>query len=554
MRSALTLVVIAALLTGLEALAYLKGGAFSWLAARVWALMGLGFVVLGLGEIARSAAGAVRERSLVSLVMVLVAGFAALWGIGGVDHVQLQHEATQEVAWGLEALETPSWFHTRVGHLGYPGRQYLIVAAPSLVLGRSLVGLRLGFAVVFVFGVLLFWSGARLAWGDRLRGPEAAALAALSVVAFPYAVKHLHWYEQTSLPLAFTLAAAGWLLVALRRPSALNWLGLAWIGALLGTSYTPGLGSWVLLLVALVWLAGAAWRESDRSGAVARIAVAAMVAGFGGLSFISRVDLIKEPGQTMRPEPFEPLCEAFSIFFLGTPTSFIPAVLVLPILITLVLGLVGRLGAPGLAVSWWTLGVVVAAIGFAGYGVRRPDFEMHRAQIVIPPLLLLTGWAILRLRSSRSTSRVARLTWAVVCLLVVGQAFWTVTAAFRSYRPTVREKAYNELLVRAAEFGVASEEPVLLLLLTGRNEFSNSRDYLRYFFPRHTTLRSVEEAGSLDHRAGVFFVIADAKLGRTDLPAWIDRGSMTTFRHVDPHDPFAVVVWAGRRPVPGDAG
>ena len=179
-----------------------------------------------------------------SLVMVLLVGFAALWGIGGVEHVQLQHEATQEVAWGLEALATPSWFYTRVGHIGYPGRQYLIVAAPSLVLGRGLVGLRLGFALVFLFGVLLFWSGARAAWGDRLRGHDAAAMAALSVVAFPYAVKHLHWYEQTTLPLAFTLAAAGWLMITLRRPTVLNWLGLAWIGALLGTSYTPALGSW----------------------------------------------------------------------------------------------------------------------------------------------------------------------------------------------------------------------------------------------------------------------------------------------------------------------
>ncbi len=549
MRSALTLVVTAAGLVGLEALAYLKGGAFAWLAARLWAVMGCGFLVLGIREIARSVAGAVRERSVMSLVMVLLVGFAALWGLGGVEHVQLQHEATQEVAWGLEALETPSWFYTRIGHIGYPGRQYLIVAAPSLVLGRGLVGLRLGFALVFLFGVLLFWSGARAAWGDRLRGHDAAAMAALSVVAFPYAVKHLHWYEQTTLPLAFTLAAAGWLMITLRRPTVLNWLGLAWIGALLGTSYTPALGSWGLLLVALVWLAGCAWRSGDRRAAVSRLAVAAMAVGFGSLSFLTRVDLFKENGQTMRPDPLGPLGEAFSIFFLGSPTAFIPLVLLLPILIVLALAMVGRFGVPGLAVSWWTVGIVVASIGFAGYAVRRPDFEMHRAQVVIPPLLLLLGWSILRLKAAGSTSRAARFVFVAVCLLITGQALWTVAASYRSYRPGLREMAYSELFDRAAEYGVSDQNPIAVVVLTARNEFGNPQDYLRYFFPRHTIVTTLREADAVGRDAKLlFFVIADAGVHREHLPAGIDPDSMTTLSYVDRYDSHDIVVWAGPPP------
>ena len=112
MRSALTLVVAAGLLTGLEVLAYLKGGSFTWVAARLWAVMGFGFLLVGIREIARSLVGVVRERCVLSLVMVSLVGFAALWGIGGVEFVQLQHAAPQEVAWGLEALVDPGWHYT----------------------------------------------------------------------------------------------------------------------------------------------------------------------------------------------------------------------------------------------------------------------------------------------------------------------------------------------------------------------------------------------------------------------------------------------------------
>ena len=198
----------------------------------------------------------------------------------------------------------------------------------------------------------------------------------------------------------------------------------------------------------------------------------------------------------MRSDPLGPLGEAFSIFFLGSPTAFIPLVLVLPILIVLALAMVGRFGVPGLAVSWWTVGIVVASIGFAGYAVRRPDFEMHRAQVVIPPLLLLLGWSVLRLKAAGSTSRTARFVFVVVCLLITGQALWTVTASYRSYRPGLREMAYSELFDRAARHGVSDQNPVAVVLLTARNEFSNPADYLRYFFPRHTTVTTLREAAA----------------------------------------------------------
>jgi hypothetical protein len=169
-RSGLTLAACAAAVVGLEALAYLVHGPFEWIAARLWALGGCGFAAFCVVAIARAAAGAIRDRCLTSLIMVPAVCFVALWGITGVDQVQLQHEATQEIAAGIEGAQEASWNYTGIGHLGYPNRQYLIAALPSLALGRGLPALRLGFALPFLFGAFLFWAGTREAFAIFLFG------------------------------------------------------------------------------------------------------------------------------------------------------------------------------------------------------------------------------------------------------------------------------------------------------------------------------------------------------------------------------------------------
>ena len=415
--------------------------------------------------------------------MVLAVSFVALWGISGIDHVRLQHEATQEVAAGLDATQQPGWNYTGVGHLGYPNRQYLIAAVPSLVLGRGLPALRLGFALPFLFGAFLFWSGAREAWSRLPGGGTAAALAALSVPAFPYAIDHLRWYEQTILPLAITLAAAGWLLIAVRRPTVPALLGLGWIGALLGCSYTPALASSALLAAALVWLAATSWRRAERGLALGWLAVATIELGLAALSFLTRLDLFKPAGETVKAGLAGPLVEAFTIFLFGTPRLFLPPALFLPVMAVILLGFVGRLRLPGLAVAWWTLSVIVTATIFTGYSIRPPSFDMLRALVVIPPLLLLAGWTGLRLVDERCPRWSPRAGLAALTVLVLGQVAWNFAALDREYRPELHEVVFADLVEQGQRLNIASDSRPTVVLLTGRGEIDNAGDFLVYFYP-----------------------------------------------------------------------
>lgn len=544
-RHGLVLVACALALIGLEAVAYLAHGPFEWTAARLWALGGCGFFALGMVAIVRAAARAIRDRCLTSLIMVSAVGFVALWGISGVEHVQLQHEATQEIAAGLEGAKESSWNYTGVGHLGYPNRQYLIAALPNLLLGRGLPALRLGFALPFLFGALLFWAGARDAWSNLPGGGAAAALAALSVPAFPYAIDHVRWYEQTIFPLAATLAAAGWLLIAIRRPSLTALLGLGWIGALLGCSYTPALASSALLAVTLLWLAASSWRRSERGLALGWISVAAMTVGFAALSFITRLDLFKEVDQTtVKAELAEPLREAFAIFLFGTPRLFVPPALYLPIMVVLVLGLIGRLRLPGLAISWWTLAVIVASTVLTGYSIRPPSFDLLRALVVIPPLLLLAGWTGLRFLRDRAAPRPSRTMLRVLTVLVLVQVAWNLAALDREYRPTLHEVVLADMLEQSRRLGMASDAMPTVVLLTGREDIANARDYLLYFYPGHRIVRSAEEAATLDPAAGPVLVYADADTWSEGSLPWLSGLDRALIEYHHPHFAHRMIRWA----------
>jgi hypothetical protein len=543
-KAGITLVGMLVGLTALEALAYLAGGVFEWTAARVWLTMGLGFAILGAIEIRTATADAVRRRDPLPIVMAAVIGSAALCGIGGIDHVRLQHEATLEVAAGLDRWAEPSLGYTGTGHLFYPARQYLIVAAPAQLLGRSVLCLRLGFALAVIFGALVFWAGAARAWRRLPRGPTTATLLTISVFSFPYAVRHLHWYEQTALPLAFTLAAAGWLLVAAHRPSVHNLLGLVWIGSLLGVSYTPALASWVLLLAALAWLARRTPADGGGSSRLGFAAVFASVGVFGVLSLLTRGDLVRSTTDTVRPDPVAAVIEAVSIFALGRPEAFIAPLLVLPVLLTLGLGLAGRLGPAGLAISWWTAAVVGAAVVLTGYGVRDVGLDMHRAQVVIPPLLLLVGWAALRSEALDLGHRAARSGIVVVGVLVTGQAMVTISASFASYQPTARELVTVEILEQFAARGLSADHRAVVIRSSRDRHLENIGDTLEYFLASFLIVDGFDEVpAAVD--AAVVIVIADPPVGTRTLPDWVDRGAAAAIRLDTRRVEREVLVWVG---------
>lgn len=332
-------------------------------------------------------------------------------------------------------------------------------------------------------------------------------------------------------------------LVAIARAAA---------GALLGCSYTPALASSGLLSVTLLWLAAGSWRRAERGLALGWLAVAVITVGFAALSFLTRLDLFKEVDQTtIKTDLAEPLLEAFTIFLFGTPRLFLPPALYLPVMAALVLGLIGRLRLPGIAVAWWTLAVIVASTVLTGYSIRPPSFDLLRALVVIPPLLLLTGWTGLRSLRDRAAPRAPRAVLGVLTVFVVVQVVWSLAALERDYRPRLHEIVYADMVEQGRRLGIASDSRPFVVLLTDSSELDNAGDFLMYFYPGHRLLRSAEEASSIDPGSAPLFVYADADADAPGSLPWLEGRDGVLVEYNHPEFPRRLTRWVWSAPAPG---
>ena len=155
--------------------------------------------------------------------------------------------------------------YLEVAFLGYPSRQYLLTALPSLIGGRSWLNLQLGFLWLTLSGFGVLYAGLRA----TLRQMDEAfvgyaGLAALAVYAFPYQLNFARHYEQMALPSAFVMIAAGWLLLARARCTPGRLAALSWSGAMLAMSYSPGVAAWCLLITLLFFWLIEVVRRGDR--------------------------------------------------------------------------------------------------------------------------------------------------------------------------------------------------------------------------------------------------------------------------------------------------
>jgi len=537
------LVVVLVAIVALEAAAYRWGGVYAVAAGRIWAVMGIGFLILGSIEIGRAARDDLKQRNPAPVVLLVGILAATLPGIGGVELLPIYHEAPREAAHGLRSLDQTDWIYTGYGHIGYPNRQYLIAAAPSVVLGTGLIPLRLGFGLPFVFGMLLFWVGLRRFLAGHQWGSRAAPIVALAVLAFPFAVEHLHNYEQTIFPLSATLAATGWFVLTAAAPSVPRLLSLAWIGGLLGCSYTPNLSSWVLMIVSLVWLAIVSWREHRPSWVVSYGCVAIMVACFGGLSFLTRLDLHKVETGHIKSTAGSALVDGFSIFFFGDPQIFVPAVLYVPVMAALLLAVVGRLGFPAFTMAWWVVGTLAAACILNGNSLRPMTIEMFRVLVVVPPLLMLTTW-FGRRGAEKGLFRNCPPAVAVFAVfLLVAQICSNLRSYADRYKPSLKEIAYADMLERRDDLRISPERPPIIVLLTDRHDIGNPDDLMPYFFPGFQLIRDPAEfdPGSIAGRPILFY--ADADRWRHDDPPWPGAGEPSKIVYDHPHHGHTMVVW-----------
>ncbi|MFA5260520.1 MAG: hypothetical protein WC450_04765 [Candidatus Omnitrophota bacterium] len=469
------------ILTALEICAYQGKGVFSFVASRCWLLHGGFYLISSLYVIYKTLRQDVQEKNFRGVLVFFLVGWV-IFNIVGSRGLFINHESTQQVADGCDFFKLNDFNYTKTGFIGYPARQYLLLALPSLLLGRNLVALRSGFALAFLLGMMLFYCGLNRYFDENKIGRTVLApFMALSLLCFPIVVNIMVSSEQAILPLSFTLQAAGWFLLCLKFITPLRVISLAYIGALLATAYTPGIASWGLLIV----LVGLHIREQRRLNNLSRLmlwlSLVLFITAVGAASFFTRADLLFRqsgvwvPGDSRCPY----LLTALRELFIPSSQAFLP----LPVVIYLMLSLMKMFSPRDFWISLWAMMTIFFATLLSGYASPSPPYSLHRALVIIPPVLTSLALTIEPWLANRGGTISQKVLFLALCLgiLIPGK---NLHDSLRLHVSGVRDEVIYNTLDVVNEYGIDPNDRLRFIVAPENLIYSNLYDCLRYFYPR----------------------------------------------------------------------
>jgi hypothetical protein len=521
----LGLVVILCLL---EIRAYFTRGMLPVIASRAWALMGVAYFAATGMLIVGSLLSDLRKRKCLFALLVIGLAIMVFYRLGDMYHLQINYESAKQLASFLTFnIHHPDWGYTGNAFVGYPARQFIIVAIPSLLFGNEVFWLQFGYAMLFYSGVLCFYLGVRHYFSTKQHGELWALLTVLSCFTFPYLMHYLYNMEQIILPIALVMHALGWLLLSLEKLTATRAVILAWIGGLLGTSYTPALAAWILFQSFFLLLLVQAAREKRRAQIVLWVSVCAYTLTFGLCSFLTRIDvrLGPQPGHSA-----ESLLAALKVFFLGHPQEYMPPVLAILVAIFFLLALTGRLGFIKWITAVWLLVVVYFSASSGGYAPYDPVFTLYRSILLIPVMMLACWDSYLGLFKKFTTlKRIEPILAIILCLAAAAATIHVYVERRKSYGPSSKEFFISFLLNQAESAGIR-DQPAIFISMTNQVTYHPIQGYGEYFFPLWQILIRPVDSLNLVHPepSEPVIIITDTEIAHKDLlPAgWTGTGEM----------------------------
>jgi len=477
----------------LEFAAYTIKGVFSIAAAWLWILGG----IVTFFSVALFFVSSVKQdflnKKILSLCAILLVIIYLLTLPGNINMTEINPDAAQQAAAGLESFGSIDFNYTEKAFLGYPSRQYIIAALPAFLFGRSITTLHMGFALPFIFGIMLLYCALRK-WAEKLNIETSLAVLPIYVLfVFPFVTEYYVNFEQAIFPIALTMMAIGFFLLFILQPNIINILGLAWVCCLFSNSYTPGLASLGLMVVfigIIIYLYIKKTKSIPLSAEAPIITAKSLIlvevnviSFFIATLFASRSDRITE----IRPVKNVVLFSGKSIYdFLLDENAAFFGMLGIFIIIYIVASITFRLKTRDFLISLWVMGVFIASNLLSGYTSYQPAWIMQRALVVIPVIVVEVSLLLFEKISTRKL-KVGK-EWIVIIALSFSLAglnnFKQINQSF-TYFNHVQPMKYmiRDLDETAKSNELNSMSRFNIVLYTDNIMIKNLSDYCKFFYP-----------------------------------------------------------------------
>lgn len=472
----------------LETMAYKSGESFSIIASRIWVIMGIFYFSSCQYYIFNIILEDLKNKYFLGLLSIISVIIITLWGINSFTLLSVNHESTQQVAQALNNIKEPDFHYTKYSFLGYPSRQYIITALPSIIFGRNPITLRTGYAIPFLIGICLFYVGLRTTLKNNSYGHFFSAILIISITSFSYVVEFLKNYEQSILPISFTMQALGWFLISFNKQTVIKIINLIWIGSMLATSYTPGLGSWILLLIFILIITLQNFTKKELNKALIWSFCFITIFTFGINSFAGREDLFKKTvtSEANIEHIINNVFQGYSIFFFSDKKMFLNPLITLPVFIYMAHSLFMFKSIHTL-ITIWTLIIIAISVALKGYANPPPLLSIHRAMIIIP--IIITGFVFFILSIiEKKDIFISKKMFYLLFLMFFSLSFWNLYKVIKDKPLGYPTKVIKNLISQTKILGVKDEKPINIAIFSDNIELISIEDYLGYFFPTHNLL------------------------------------------------------------------
>ena len=463
----------------LELLAFNCHGKWSVIASMVWRIVGTAFLIwLLLREARFFFADCKSKRVLINIAFVIVL-LPYILTIGNLKYADVNPDSAQQILAGLKAISRRDLGYTDMAFIGYPCRQYVLAAIPSLLFGNSVLALHLGFALPYLFGIICFYRAIREKLAENKHSEALAIVPICALAAFPFIPEYYMNFEQAIMPVSLCMIGVALFIGTGKTENPLRFVFLAWTGGMMSVSYTPALASVGLLCVGLLLRVILLAKDKGKAAIRAIILnigcflyiVAAVIATFIG----GRGDRIAKH-RNFSDNPLAYLQELGERTFVGEGTAFWGVFGGVTILF-LVLALCGTLRIWDALCAAWILAVILSADWLIGYADYERIWNMQRQMVVVPVLVIVLFNVMLRLLKERHVKKRGAVA-AVLVLYAIGLC--NFNTAHRSFAYFRYIKPMKYVIDWINETDLNAECRVLFLTKNGLEK--NIKDY-QYFYP-----------------------------------------------------------------------
>lgn len=380
--------------------------------------------------------------------------------------------------------------------LGYPSRQYLIPALPSLFFGRSQFSLNLGGLIYFFLGIVIFASAVFKSGKNKQQQDLMSAIVLTLTLHFYYAVHFLfNQFEQSNYPLSLGFLALGltWHYFQSKKVQSkhlfLSSLGivLLWLAA----SYTPSLA---LIGLISAWL-GLDWlKKTNRASAqkkldlslIILICMATIISLFLSLDYRLDLRLLAKNNQpeTRLAQDLELIFQQFTLRPKGSP--FISKTATVLFWLALIYGLLSQ-SIINITTVIWIIATILIAAESQGYAFYGLDFRLHRATVILPAIAYLIAQL---LKKIVPYSKRKLLITAWLALLASGLIF------AQQYFETRPKDRYLTLInwMKFEQNISTSQSSSLCFSPEALKQYISFNDQLQYFYPNLQIKQNCQQA------------------------------------------------------------